>query len=89
MVDIADKESTLLASKEQEINLLHQALLIDLEAADATESKAIERAVGKDNYQSFIQSSASSGASKKTGGKLSDLSGAGSTQYLEFSTARR
>lgn len=90
LVDVAARESTLLATKEQEINLLHQALKIDLTLADATETRAMQSSLGKSNYESYLEatSSSSSGASRKAGGSLSVLSGAGSTRYLEYSTSK-
>ena len=87
LVDVAAQESTLLATKEQEINLLHQALMIDLSEADAAETKAIQSSLGKNNYDSFIESTTSKGASRKSGGTLSDLSGAGKSSYLEYSAS--
>lgn len=75
-----------MATKEQEINLLHQALKIDLTLADATETRAIQNSMGKSNYDSFIEATSSTGASRKAGSTLSNLSGAGSTRYLEYST---
>mmetsp|Transcript_13047 Transcript_13047/g.21339 ORF Transcript_13047/g.21339 Transcript_13047/m.21339 type:complete len:555 (-) Transcript_13047:70-1734(-) len=87
LVDVAAKETTLLATKEQEINLLHQALKIDLTVADASETRAIQSAMGKTNFDSYIEATTSTGASRKAGSSLSDLSGAGSTRYLEFAAA--
>lgn len=89
LVDIAAQESTLLATKEQEINLLHQALMIDLSVADAAETKAIQSSMGKNNYESFIEATTSTGASRKAGGTLSDLSGAGKSSYLEYSASSK
>ena len=83
----------MLATKEQEINLLHQALMIDLSIADEGENKAIQSLMGKDNYESAKEATASAAASgyitasRRSGTSLGDLSGAGNKSYLEYAAS--
>ena len=74
-----------MATKEQEINLLHQALMIDLDLEDAAESRAIQNSLGKNNCEAYADST-TTGAIRKKGVSLSELSGAGKTSYLEYSS---
>ena len=82
LVDIADNESTLLQSKEQEIDLLNKALNADFFKADEAENKAITKAM-EGETTTFTFENLRPEASRKIS-SISALSGADGAAYMEF-----
>jgi len=91
LVDRADAESTLLKTKEQEMNLLNKALCTDFRKADEAESKAIQHNMFDEDVAATASSSASAvsdrpSESKRRVSNIGHLSGAAveGGGYLEY-----
>ena len=82
LVDIADRESTLLKTREQEIRLLNQVKSFQCVDFDREESRAVGRGQAGE-YDDEGESSRPVGAVRKTS-TMGAMSGADGTVYREF-----
>jgi hypothetical protein len=84
LVDIADKASTLLSTKEQEMTLLNQVVSFTCDSYDAAEGRALDKgAKGEIEEEDEVQPT----ARRRTTTTLGAISGADGTIYAEFDTA--
>lgn len=82
LVDIADRESTLLCTKEQEMTLLNQVVSFTCETYDQAENKALEKTGrGEVDDEGEVQQGTTR---KRTATTLGAISGADGTIYTEF-----
>jgi DNA excision repair protein ERCC-3 len=87
LADIADRESTLLTTVEQEIQLLNKVLCFNYASYDAVEDRELSRkAQGEmeDEDDAGAGGGGGGGEVRRRAGKLSAVSGAGGSVYTEF-----
>lgn len=84
LADVADRESVLLTSVEQELQLLNKVICFNYQSYDAVEDRELSRkAQGEEEEDEAPQGGAVADVRRRAG-KLSSVSGAGDTVYTEF-----
>ena len=85
LCDLADKETTLLKTKEQEVDLLNKALCTDFKKSDELESRAVMKSMDEDPFaEGAGAGSWSVLARRKVSSGLSALSGGTGLRYMEY-----
>lgn len=88
LADVADRESVLLTTVAQEVQLLNKVICFNYASYDAVEDRELSRKTqGEEEEDEGPQSVPSGGGEvRRRAGKLSSVSGAGDTVYTEYDT---